>query len=236
MCYVSPYTHCQRHSHQVTLCLQRDVGQLTSRLCSLWYKKISDPGLIVRDERDFLLKYKGSHCLEEMNSPNIHGSLFPCFKLEWPAGSHGGVIDPLIPIQPTARPGSSWSAEQVHEALRPAQTSRKFSIRDQSVLLTWQSLQPVQFHQRGVHWLHKYTYMYVRVRAPLNCLILQTRALQSRWVARPQLISIILLWQLNPFEPLHPSLSLCLWIQTHCTHQANSLLSPCSSYICITTY
>lgn len=76
-----------------------------------------------------------------------------CFQSDWPAGRRGAMIEPLIPNQPTMQPCGSWSAEQVHEALRPARTSRKFSIRDQSVLLTWHRLQPVRFH----HWLHKCT-------------------------------------------------------------------------------
>lgn len=62
------------------LCLQRDVGQLTLRL-PRWYKEISDPGLMVCDGKTVVRKYIRSHCSEEMNSPNLWGSLFPWFLL-----------------------------------------------------------------------------------------------------------------------------------------------------------
>lgn len=123
----------------------------TYRCC----KKIFDPGVIVSHGKRLLLKYIGSFCQWKQIHPISvahcsHGLCSPlnCVS-EWPPGRCKGVIDSLISTQPTVQPGSSWSPEQLHAVLRPVRTSRKFSVRDQAMLLTWQSLQPIWFHQLG---------------------------------------------------------------------------------------
>lgn len=54
-----------------------------------------------------------------------------------------------------------------------------------SLLLTWHGLQPVRFHQQGVSWLHKCT------------------CCPDGWPSLSWLV--ILLWQLNLFEPFNHS-------------------------------
>lgn len=103
-----------------------------------WYEHISNTYFVVQNERNFIALRKWiatTYYPADLCSP-LNYVLSPC-NLQ-------AAMELLIPIQPTVQPGSSWRDEQVNGAMRPARTSRKFSIRDQPVLLTWHSLQPLQ--------------------------------------------------------------------------------------------
>lgn len=131
MAPVHIYTQCDRLVRQVTVCLYWDGRHG-------WYRHISNTALWCKMREIFTVLRKWvatAYYLPDLHSP-LNYVLYPC-DLQ-------AAIEPLIPIQPTVQPGSSWRDEQVKGAMRPARTSRKFSIRDQSVLLTWHSLQPVQ--------------------------------------------------------------------------------------------
>lgn len=67
---LSLYTHTHRHHHTLQRYAPSPSGCRTINLSVLLpgrYKEISDPGLIVRDERRLVLKYRGFHRSEGRN-------------------------------------------------------------------------------------------------------------------------------------------------------------------------
>lgn len=67
---LSLYTHTHRHHHTLPRYAPSPSGCRTINLSVLLpgrYKEISDPGLIVRDERRLVLKYRGFHRSEGRN-------------------------------------------------------------------------------------------------------------------------------------------------------------------------